>query len=185
MKILDDKLRPYKLLIRKPRSIEESEKYWTIRRESFNLLRKHIHGSRTAPFVDDVVVRPEDMPEFLAGDEKDFGRLQTRLHDRRTRRQRKLSHYSAHGYARSAKCPESSKKFGNKVYDLVCKYHGSITGEHNDGIVRTPYLDKMYSPEILELFKQVKNIFDPQNIFNPGKKVNGTLEYMAKHIAIE
>ncbi len=65
------------------------------------------------------------------------------------------------------------------------EYHGYITGEHNDGIVRTPYLDKMYSPEILNLFKQTKDIFDPQNIFNPGKKVGGTIEYLESHIAIE
>ena len=71
----------------------------------------------------------------------------------------------------------------DKVYDLVHEYGGSITAEHNDGIVRTPYLGKMYSPEILHLFEETKKIFDPQGIFNPGKKVHGSVDYMVAHLA--
>ena len=63
-----------------------------------------------------------------------------------------------------------------KVYRLVAKYKGSITGEHNDGIVRTPYLPLMFSPRMIELFAEVKKIFDPLGILNPGKKVAGTVE---------
>ena len=44
-------------------------------------------------------------------------------------------------------------------------YHGSITAEHNDGLIRTPYLKKMYGDKIYELFKEVKNIFDPKKYF--------------------
>ena len=75
----------------------------------------------------------------------------------------------------------------------MASMHGSITAEHNDGIIRTPYLTKMYSSEILNLFKRTKDIFDPQNIFNPGKKVpstnsgrvRGTLEYALNHVIKE
>ncbi|KKW39356.1 MAG: Oxidoreductase [Parcubacteria group bacterium GW2011_GWA1_54_9] len=44
---------------------KESEKYWIVRRESFNLLRKNLHGLHTAPFIDDFVVPPSCYPEFL------------------------------------------------------------------------------------------------------------------------
>ena len=71
----------------------------------------------------------------------------------------------------------------DKVYDLVLSYHGSTTAEHNDGIIRTPYLLKMFGPAIITLFAKTKNIFDPQNIFNPGKKVGGTKKYMMEHIS--
>jgi len=181
---LEDKIRHFGLIMRKTKSEEESSKYWTIRRESFSLLRKHIHGSRTAPFVDDVVVLPEHMPEFLPKMKKILDEY-------------KLV-YTIAGHAGNGnfhiiplmdmhdrKNIEVIREVGEKVFNLVKEYEGSITGEHNDGIVRTPYLDKMYSPEILNLFKQIKEIFDPQNIFNPGKKVNGTLEYLESHIAIE
>jgi len=42
-----------------------ARKYWAVRRESFNLLRKKIRGKRTAPFIDDFVVPPLKLPEFL------------------------------------------------------------------------------------------------------------------------
>ena len=60
-----------------------------------------------------------------------------------------------------------------------------MTAEHNDGLIRTPYLLKMFGLEINKLFLEVKNIFDPENIFNKGKKVNGDLEYALSHIKKE
>ena len=71
------------------------------------------------------------------------------------------------------------------VTDANLKYKGSITAEHNDGLIRTPYLEKMYGPRIYDLFKQTKHIFDPQNIFNPGKKVGATMQYDMAHISKE
>jgi FAD/FMN-containing dehydrogenase len=153
----------------------EAEKYWEIRRQSFNMLRKHIHGKRTAPFVDDITVKPEYLPELLPQVEKILD-------------ENKLI-YTVAGHAGDGNfhiiplmdlnSPYSSDiilEVGNKIYDLVVKYKGSITAEHNDGIIRTPYLSKMYSPEIIELFKKTKDIFDPQTILNPGKKIGGTFE---------
>ncbi len=175
---------PLGLISRKTASEEESNKYWTIRRESFNLLRKHVRGKRTAPFVDDVVVKPEDMPEFLPK-------------MRRILDEYKVT-YTIQGHAgngnfhiiplmdmRDKRNVAIIKEAGERIYSLVAEYKGSITGEHNDGIVRTPYLGKMYTPEILRLFSEVKRIFDPLNIFNPGKKVGGSIEYLESHIALE
>ncbi len=173
-------------------SVHEEEKYLTIRRESFNLLRKHSKGRRTAPFIDDVAVRPEQMPEFLP-------RLRAILD------KHKLL-YTIAGHAgngnfhviplmdfRDKRTREIIVPVSEEVYSLVKEFGGSITAEHNDGIVRTPFLSYMYSPQILELFEQVKKIFDPQNIFNPGKKVpstssgqvGGSIEYLKSHITSE
>src|SRR3989344_416307 len=52
----------------------------------------------------------------------------------------------------------------------------ALLGKHIDGIIRTPYLYLMFSPKMLELFADVKKIFDPLNILNPGKKTGGTVE---------
>lgn len=167
----------------------DAEKYWTIRRESFNLLRKHIRGKRTAPFVDDICVEPKYLPEFLP-------KLRRILDDS------KLI-YTIAGHAGNGNfhiIPLMNMQdhknralipfLSDKIYDLVKEYRGSITAEHNDGIVRTPYLHKMFSPEILKLFAETKKIFDPLNIFNPGKKVPvlqkdgaGSVEYLVGHLA--
>ncbi len=163
---------------------KQEQKYWTIRRESFALLHNNTTGLDTAPFIDDFIVKPEYMPEvlpkvnaILEKYKKDLiytiaghpgnGNFHIiplmNLKDERVR----------------ALIPEISEQ----VYELVFQYHGSITAEHNDGLIRTPYLEEMYGPKIEELFKETKKIFDPQDIFNPGKKVGGSLKYSEEHIA--
>ncbi|HEU4966938.1 MAG TPA: FAD-linked oxidase C-terminal domain-containing protein, partial [Candidatus Saccharimonadales bacterium] len=69
-----------------------------------------------------------------------------------------------------------------EVDELVLKYHGSLSGEHNDGLVRGPWLKQQFGPEILALFREVKHTFDPQNIFNPHKKSLAEWDYSFQHI---
>lgn len=57
------------------------------------------------------------------------------------------------------------------VASLVKKYNGSMSGEHGDGIVRSKYIPEMIGAENYELLQQIKQVFDPYNIFNPGKIV--------------
>jgi len=144
-------------------------------------LRKHTKGKKTAPFIDDIIVKPEYLPEFLP-------KVQALID------QYKLI-YTIAGHPGNGNfhiiplmdlnSPLSADiilELSKKVYDLVHEYHGSITAEHNDGIIRTPYLLQMYGPEIIVLFQETKNIFDPSNIFNPGKKVGGTFDDIRKAI---
>ena len=164
------KRRPH-VRIRVAPTEKDARKYWLIRRESFNLLRKKIRGKRTAPFIDDFVVPPVWLPEFLP-------RLEQILqgHD---------LIYTVAGHVGDGnfhiiplidpKRPDAKlliEDLSHKVYDLVLSYKGSISGEHNDGIVRTPYVQKMFGEEMFGLFRQVKKIFDPLEIFNPGKKID-------------
>jgi len=174
------------------KNASEAEKYWSIRRESFNLLRKHIRGKRTAPFIDDISVRPEFLPKFLPELNRILGEYRLT--------------YTINGHAGDGNFhviplmdfsrPDTAKvinELSEKVYDLVLRYQGSITAEHNDGLVRTPFLGKMFGARMIEIFAELKGIFDPKNILNPGKKVPvnipsggpGTREYIGKHLALE
>lgn len=58
-----------------------------------------------------------------------------------------------------------------EVTDLVATLHGTLTGEHGDGRLRTPLLDRVWSREALERFALIKRSFDPSNTLNPGVKV--------------
>jgi len=69
-----------------------------------------------------------------------------------------------------------------EVDELVLKYKGSLSGEHNDGLVRGPWLEQMYGKEVLELFRQAKHIMDPDGIFNPHKKADADWDYSFGHI---
>lgn len=173
---------PFKTRITKSES--ESEKYWDIRRESFALLRKHITNKHTAPFIDDIIVQPEFLPEFLP-------KLNIIL-------KKYPITYTIAGHAGNGNFhiiplmdfsdPGTSEiiiNLSNEVYDLVLQYKGSTTAEHNDGIIRSPFLQQMFGNAVYSLFEKTKQIFDPQNIFNPGKKVGATMEYIKSHIIQE
>jgi FAD/FMN-containing dehydrogenase len=67
-------------------------------------------------------------------------------------------------------------KLMDAYYAIIQELGGTISGEHNDGRLRTPYMKAMYSKEVYELFSQVKQIFDPYNFLNPGVKFGTTKE---------
>lgn len=154
-----------------------SEKYWKIRRESFALLRKNTHGLYAAPFIDDFVVDPNVYPEFLP-------RLNTLLDEYKDKFVYTIAGHVGNGNFHIIPLVDMKKEENHamilelmpRVYALILEYKGTITGEHNDGIIRTPYLRDMFGDDMIALFEKTKHIFDPDNIFNPGKKVGGTLE---------
>lgn len=172
----------YKALTHVTHSMAEEEKYWEVRHESFNLLRKHVKGRHTAPFIDDFVVRPEYLPEFLPKVEvllKKYNLTYT------------IAGHPGDGnfhiiplmYLTDPKTRDIILTLSDEVYNLVLEYQGSITAEHNDGIIRSPYLEKQFGPVVIGLFKQVKELFDPQYIFNPHKKVGVTKEDIGKYLS--
>lgn len=163
----------------------QAKKYWTFRRESFNLLRQRLAGLRTAPTIDDITVHPKDLPEFLPKLEAIFAKYPDLI-------------YTVAGHMGDANfhviplvdihkegIVDTLHRLMEEVYTLVIEYKGSISGEHNDGLLRTPYLSQMFSPEIIRLFEKTKDIFDPLHILNPGKKVYGDKDFGWKHIDME
>ncbi len=60
----------------------------------------------------------------------------------------------------------------NDVADLVLKYGGALSGEHGDGLVRSPFMERMFGPALYGAFGEIKRTFDPHNLLNPGKIVD-------------
>ncbi|MEO8078110.1 MAG: FAD-linked oxidase C-terminal domain-containing protein, partial [Acidobacteriota bacterium] len=58
------------------------------------------------------------------------------------------------------------------ISDLVLEYGGALSGEHGDGLLRSPFMEKMFGPVLYEAFRQIKRTFDPEGLFNPGKIVD-------------
>lgn len=174
-------MQKFNLPIKMTHSQSESKKYWTFRRESFNLLRQKLQGYRTAPTIDDIVVHTKDLPEFLPKLEVIFSKYDLI--------------YTVAGHMGDANfhiiplidihkegIVDTLHKLMDEVYALVFEYGGSMSGEHNDGLLRTAYLPQMFSPEIIRLFEKTKDIFDPLHILNPGKKVHGDKKFTWSHI---
>ncbi|MDP3779111.1 MAG: FAD-binding oxidoreductase [bacterium] len=167
--------------MRVTRSDEEGKELQVIRRESFSLLRKHVRGLRTAPFIDDFAIQAKHLPEFL---EKLYKILNN------YRLIYTVAGHVGDGNFHIIPLMDLSKpdakdiivKLSREVYDLVLSYKGTITAEHNDGIIRGPFLEQQFGKEVYGFFLETKKIFDPENIFNPGKKINVTLDYAVSHI---
>ncbi len=164
------------------RSENEAEKYWDMRRDSFNLLRKHVKGLRTAPFIDDIIVRPEFLSAFLPKVNALIAQYPSLVYTIAGHAENGNFHIIPLVDPMDPRLPSIVIDLSRQVYDLVLSYHGSITAEHNDGIIRSPFLLQMYGSEVYELFKKTKEIFDPFVIFNPRKKVGATFENIEKYL---
>ena len=160
----------------------EAEAHWQIRRASFKLLKDHPFGDKRAvPFIEDTIVGTDHYGEFLAA-------LEAILADY------KMTYtYAGHigdGSIRliplvDLEAPDAADQvfeLARRTYDLVFAFGGSMSVDHNDGLIRTPFLPRMYGEEVMELFAETKYLFDPLNIFNPGKKVGMTEEYAKAHM---
>lgn len=161
---------------------KDQEKYWIIRHKSFGLLMKYSKGMKASSFIDDIIVNPEYLPEFLP-------KLNAIIAPYKDRMVYTLAGHIGDGNFHIIPLMDLSNEdvrsiipeLMEKVFKLVFEYKGSMSAEHNDGLIRGPYLPEMYGTEVYQLFKKVKEIFDPKNIFNPHKKVDATFEYSLKH----
>ncbi len=149
----------------------EEEMYWQIRRASYTLSKFQDVSKRPAAFLEDMTVPPENLSKFFMQVKrllKEFN-ITAAVHGHGGN-----GHF--HFYPlldfTSNSTPALVEKMADKFFDCAVKFGGDICGEHNDGIIRTPYLNKMFSKKFLSLLEQTEEIFDPADIFNPGKKVD-------------
>ncbi len=156
-------------------------KFRIMRRESFNLLRKKVKDKHTAPFIDDLVVPTPYLPEFLPKLRKIIDKYDL------------LATVAGHmgdgnfHVIPLMKLEEKSERDKllpamKEVNELVLSYKGSLSGEHNDGLIRGPWLEEMYGKKVLQIFREAKDIFDPDGIFNPHKKANADWNFSFHHI---
>jgi FAD/FMN-containing dehydrogenase len=159
----------------------KAKKFWLMRRESFNLLRSKVKDKHTAPFIDDLIVPPAQLAEFLPQLReiiKKYKLLSTLAGHLGDGNFHIIPLMKIEDPKERAKLQPAQKE----VNELVIKYGGSLSGEHNDGLVRGPWLEQMYSPSVLGYMREMKSLYDPKNIFNPHKKTDATMEYSFNHI---
>ena len=177
-------LKPYHMAMERDPDEASSEKFWIMRRESFNLLRKKVRDKHTAPFIDDLVVPPRYLPEFLPQLRriiKKYGLLATIAGHMGDGNFHIIPLMKIEERKERAKLRPAMKE----VNELVLRYKGSLSGEHNDGLVRGPWLGQMYGPEVLAIFREAKDIFDPDGIFNPHKKANADWDFSMAHVRVK
>jgi FAD/FMN-containing dehydrogenase len=153
----------------------KQELLWKIRHSAATAVAHGDGGAKALPLIEDGVVPPERFREYLEGVYQLFER----------------SHLQAAiwGHAGDAnlhmqpfldlsQVGDRQKAFRllDEYYNLVISLGGSTSGEHGDGRLRAPYLQKLYGPEAYALFTKVKQIFDPYGTLNPGVKLNVSMD---------
>ena len=146
----------------------EQNLVWAMRKAGLSLLTSRKGAAKPACFVEDTAVRPQDLPAYVAGLEKLMAAAGVEA--------------SFYGHAAAGLLhvrpvldlhqAEDVKKFrqiANDVAALVRQFNGSLAGEHGVGIARTEYMKQQVGDELYRVMREIKQSFDPNNVFNPGK----------------
>lgn len=168
---------------------EDTKTAWDVRKAGLGLLGNVPGDNKAQPVIEDTAVAVEDLPTYIA----EFNE---------TLKKYGLScvHYAHAGDGElhlrpifNLKTQEGNEMFhtiAQEIATLVKKYRGSLSGEHGDGRLRAEFIRFMIGDKNYALIKEVKQVWDPQNIFNPGKIVdappmNQFLRYMPGHPVLE
>lgn len=147
---------------------KDISKVWELRKAGLGLLSSLSGDAKPVSVIEDTAVTPERLPDYMA----DFSEMLKNYN---------LSCvYHAHiGTGelhlrpllnlKTSKDIELFKKVAYETACLVKKHKGSLSGEHGDGRLRGEFIPLMYGEKIFNIFKEIKALFDPNSIFNPGK----------------
>lgn len=148
---------------------EEIEICWRLAHRVVPTLHRLRGNERPLPFVEDIVVPPNVLPTFALDLQNVLKKHQVTA---------SLFAHAGHGQLHIRPFLDLAdsgdvaklKNLAAELYEAVWAVGGSISGEHGDGLSRTPFVRKQYG-ELTRVFEAVKRIFDPHNILNPGKIV--------------
>ena len=149
----------------------EKEMYLQIRRASYTLSKMIDKTKRPAAFLEDMTVPPENLSKFFIQIKKLFKEFNVTSAIHGHGGNGHFHFYPLLDFTNKT-TPILIEKMADAFFATAIKFKGDICGEHNDGIIRTPYLHLMFTKKMLDIFKDAEHIFDPEDIFNPGKKVN-------------
>lgn len=150
---------------------DDTNKVWALRKAGLGLLSNIPGDAKAVAVIEDTAVDVNDLPQFI----DDFNAIL---------KERNLNcvHYAhaATGELHlrpiiNLKTKEGTELFRTIATDiahLVKKYKGSLSGEHGDGRLRGEFIPLMLGEDIYQIFLQIKQIWDPWGVFNPGKIVN-------------
>jgi FAD/FMN-containing dehydrogenase/Fe-S oxidoreductase len=145
---------------------EDTAKIWAVRKAASPILSRREGTRRNTRFIEDAAVRPEQMAEFVR-----------RLRGLLAKHRLEAAIFGHAGDCNlhcnpwmNQKDPRDLKlmeEVAEEFVDLVVGMGGSLSGEHGDGRLRTPYLRRAFGP-LVDVFGEVKSLFDPLGLLNPG-----------------
>lgn len=154
---------------------DAKERLWKIRGAASTILSEQRGSAKALPFIEDGVVPLEKLGEYINGIYQLFQGLGLRP--------------AVWGHAGNAnlhvqplldlaQVGDRQRMFRllDDYYNLVINLGGSTNGQHGDGRLRGPYVPKLFGADVYGLFQEVKKVFDPFKILNPGVKIDVTMD---------
>jgi len=150
--------------------VAEQASIWKLRKAGLGLLLGMKGDKKPIAFVEDTAVAPQHLAEFVSRFREIFAKHDT------------VGAYYGHCSVgclhirpvidlKTPRGLEQVRAIADEITDLVVRFNGTISSEHGDGRARSPYLERMYGPRIMQAFRELKRAFDPDNRMNPGNIV--------------
>src|SRR6266508_2088518 len=150
--------------------VAEQQSIWKLRKAGLGLLLGMKGESKPIAFVEDTAVDPKHLPEFVP-----------RFREIMAKHGAEGAYYGHCSVGclhirpvinlKTARGLEQVEAMAGDIFDLVLEYGGAISSEHGDGRARSPFLERVYGPTIMQAFRELKAAFDPRNLMNPGNIV--------------
>ena len=170
---LEDDVRARGVAARTARATAPADqaRIWKLRESSLGLSMAMKGDAKSISFVEDTAVAPEKLRDFIA---RFLGIV---------RRHGTTAGVYAHASVgclhvrpvvnmKTAAGVRQFEAIATEIADLVLEFGGALSGEHGDGLVRGPFMARMFGPVLYDAFRTVKRTFDPEGLFNPGKIVD-------------
>jgi len=159
----------------------EQARVWEARKAAVPLLFRNKSASQPVAVIEDVAVDPRQMADYIEGVVAITRRLGVeiayyghvadgQLHPR--------PFFDLH----KTEDVKKMRQLAQEVFKLAWSLGGTISGEHGEGLVRVSFIKQQYGNEMYELFRKVKQIFDPDGVLNPGKIINDDPDIMVKDL---
>jgi FAD/FMN-containing dehydrogenase/Fe-S oxidoreductase len=155
----------------------EQRTIWNLRKAGLGLLLGMKGDKKPIAFVEDTCVEPRHLAQFVPRFKEIFAKHDT------------VGAYYGHCSVgclhirpvidlKTPRGMEQVRAIADEITALVVEFGGTISSEHGDGRARSPFLERMYGPKLMEAFRRLKRAFDPDNRMNPGNIVDspGILE---------
>ena len=153
------------------RGAAEQARMWKMREAGLGLLMSVRGDAKPVAFVEDTAVAPERLAEYV-----------TRFDEAVRARGLRAACYGHAGVGclhirplvnlKDADGLANAEALAAEIADLVLEFGGSLSGEHGDGIVRGAFTERMFGPELTRAFRDLKRLWDPEGLLNPGKIVD-------------
>jgi FAD/FMN-containing dehydrogenase/Fe-S oxidoreductase len=164
--------------------VAEQQSIWKLRKAGLGLLLGMKGDKKPIAFVEDTCVEPRHLKEFVPRFADIFAKHDT------------TGAYYGHCSVgclhirpvidlKTPRGLEQVKAIADEITDLVLEFGGTISSEHGDGRARSPFLERMYGPTLMQAFRRLKTAFDPDHRMNPGNIVDspGILENLRYGLA--